>query len=106
MPRRSSALHIPGPYLHHLQGWTPLHTAVSAGHDLVVERLIGVDADVNAVTSGGQTPLHYAASNLAQGQLHRSWASAVVGESVIGNWSRDVQQPSNTLQQDTWAPGC
>jgi Ankyrin repeats (3 copies) len=43
-----------------LQGWTPLHSAVSAGHDLVVERLIGVEADVNAATSGGQTPLHYA----------------------------------------------
>jgi ankyrin repeat protein len=39
---------------------------VSAGHDLVVERLIGVDADVNAMTSGGQTPLHYAASALRE----------------------------------------
>ncbi len=47
-----------------LQGWTPLHSAVSAGYDLVVERLIGVDADVNARTSGGQTPLHYAVSTV------------------------------------------
>ena len=52
-----------------VQGWTPLHSAVSAGHDLVVERLIGVDADVNAVTSGGQTLLHYAASHPVQGLL-------------------------------------
>lgn len=53
-----------------LQGWTPLHSAVSAGHELVVERLIGIDADVNAVTSGGQTPLHYAVSGCTTWMAH------------------------------------
>ena len=42
------------------QGWSPLHSAVSAGHDDVVQRLLSVGADVAAQTSGGQTPLHYA----------------------------------------------
>lgn len=43
-----------------LQGWSPLNSAVSAGHDDVVQRLLSLGADVAAQTSGGQTPLHYA----------------------------------------------
>ena len=42
------------------QGWAPLHSAVSAGHDDVVQRLLSAGADVGIRTSGGQTPLHYA----------------------------------------------
>lgn len=43
-----------------MQGWSPLHSAVSAGHDDVVQRLLSLGADVALQTSGGQTPLHYA----------------------------------------------
>ena len=43
-----------------VQGWAPLHSAVSAGHDDVVQRLLSAGAEVGVVTSGGQTPLHYA----------------------------------------------
>ena len=46
----------------YLQGWTPLHSAVSAGHNDVVQDLISLGADVNAANSSGQTPLHYAVS--------------------------------------------
>ena len=42
------------------QGWAPLHSAVSAGHDDVVLRLLSAGADIGIRTSGGQTPLHYA----------------------------------------------
>ena len=47
-----------------MQGWTPLHSAVSAGHAEVAELLLKHGADLAAVTSGGRTALHYAASAL------------------------------------------
>lgn len=47
-----------------LQDWTPLHSAVSAGHTAIVQALISGGADVNAANSSGQTPLHYAVSFL------------------------------------------
>ena len=40
-------------------GWTPLHSAVSAGHTSVVARLLAAGADAAARTSQGRTPLHY-----------------------------------------------
>lgn len=45
-----------------LQGWTPLHSAVSSGREKVVATLIELGVDVDPITSGGQTPLHYAVS--------------------------------------------
>lgn len=45
-----------------LQDWTPLHSAVSAGHTDIVQALISGGADVNAANSSGQTALHYAVS--------------------------------------------
>lgn len=47
-----------------MQEWTPLHSAVSAGHADIVLLLISLKADVNAANSSGQTPLHYAVSLL------------------------------------------
>lgn len=47
-----------------LQGWAPLHSAVSAGHDDIVSRLLSLEADVKLRTSGGQTALHYAVCTL------------------------------------------
>ena len=47
-----------------LQDWTPLHSAVSAGHTEIVQALISGGADVNAANSSGQTALHYAVSFL------------------------------------------
>ena len=52
-----------------LQDWTPLHSAVSAGHTEIVKALISGGADVNAANSSGQTALHYAVSKL----LSLSW---------------------------------
>ena len=43
-----------------MQDWTPLHSAVSAGHADIVQALISLHADVNVANSSGQTPLHYA----------------------------------------------
>ena len=45
-----------------LQGWAPLHSAVSAGRDIIVEILLSLGADTTLQTSGGQTALHYAVS--------------------------------------------
>jgi Ankyrin repeats (many copies) len=59
-----------------LQGWTPLHSAVSAGHEAIVERLISLDAAVNAQNSGGQSPLHYAVS---RPNMHPIWRTAPCG---------------------------
>ena len=42
-----------------VQGWTPLQSAVSAGHDQVAQRLLELHADPNAANSGGRTALHY-----------------------------------------------
>eukprot|EP00891_Asterochloris_glomerata_P008443 jgi/Astpho2/8443/Aster-x1518 len=44
------------------QGWTPLQSAVSAGHDQVAQRLLELHADPNTANSGGRTALHYTAS--------------------------------------------
>lgn len=43
-----------------LQGWTPLQTAVSSGHEAVTEWLLANGAEVNAQNSGGRAALHYA----------------------------------------------
>ena len=37
---------------------TPLHIAVHEGYSIIVERLVGYGADLNAVTSDGNTVLH------------------------------------------------
>lgn len=42
------------------QGWTPLQSAVSCGHEEVVALLLRLGADVGAANSGGRTALHYA----------------------------------------------
>lgn len=52
-----------------LQGWTPLHSAVSSGREKVVATLLELGVEVDAVNSGGQTPLHYAVSQLLDLQL-------------------------------------
>lgn len=44
------------------EGWTPLHSSVSAGHLDTVQLLLNSGANIEAVTSGKRTPLHYAAS--------------------------------------------
>ncbi|THU76051.1 ankyrin, partial [Dendrothele bispora CBS 962.96] len=38
-------------------GWTALHIAASAGHDSIVEELIGAGADINRRNDKGITPL-------------------------------------------------
>ncbi|KAJ7896953.1 ankyrin repeat-containing domain protein, partial [Mycena leptocephala] len=38
-------------------GCTPLHIAVSAGHDEIVQELVGAGADVTKQNSKGLTPL-------------------------------------------------
>lgn len=43
-----------------MQGWTPLHSAVSSGREKVVATLLELGVEVDATNSGGQTPLHYA----------------------------------------------
>lgn len=45
-----------------LQGWTPLHSAVSAGREKIVAALLQFDATPDVTNSGGQTALHYAVS--------------------------------------------
>ncbi|KAJ7220292.1 ankyrin repeat-containing domain protein, partial [Mycena pura] len=39
-------------------GWSPLHIAVSAGHDAVVQELVGAGADVTKKNNKGITPLY------------------------------------------------
>jgi ankyrin repeat protein len=41
-------------------GWTPLHLAVAAGSEPVVEALVAAGADLSARTEDGRTPLHVA----------------------------------------------
>ena len=48
-----------------LQGWTPLHSAVSCGFERVAELLILHGADVTCQTSAKRTPLHYAVAAAA-----------------------------------------
>lgn len=43
-------------------GYTPLHEAVSGGHDQVLDYLLGLGGDVNCRANSGYTPLHLAAS--------------------------------------------
>lgn len=45
-----------------MQGWRPLHSATSAGHEPIARLLISLGADVNAATAQQRTALHYAAS--------------------------------------------
>ena len=59
--RRGTAPHMPFPRPP-LQGWTPLHTATSAGLEQIATLLVSLGADVNAATAQKRTPLHYAAS--------------------------------------------
>ena len=58
-----------------VQEWTPLHSAVSAGHTEIVQILISLKADVNAANSSGQTPLHYAVGLLLHQLLHQLLAA-------------------------------
>ena len=44
------------------QGWRPLHSATSAGHEPIARLLISLGAGVNAATAQQRTALHYAAS--------------------------------------------
>lgn len=43
-------------------GWTPLLSAASGGHEGAVQLLLGAGADACAVNSTGRSALHYAAS--------------------------------------------
>lgn len=45
-----------------MQGWSPLMSAVSAGHEPVVRMLLSLGANVNQATAQGRTSIHYAAS--------------------------------------------
>ena len=42
-------------------GWTPLYSAASKGHEAVVKALIEAGADVNKAENDGWTPLYIAA---------------------------------------------
>ncbi|XP_070546143.1 26S proteasome non-ATPase regulatory subunit 10-like [Ptychodera flava] len=53
---------------------TPLINAAEGGHSEVVKYLLGIGADIEAVTSDGFTPLHYAAQN-----GHKDVAEILIG---------------------------
>ncbi|GIL69536.1 hypothetical protein Vretifemale_464 [Volvox reticuliferus] len=42
------------------EGWTPLQSAASCGHEAVVDLLLQLGARVAETNSGGRTALHYA----------------------------------------------
>lgn len=44
----------------YVQGWTPLHSAVSSGQEKTVAALLQFGASPDTTNSGGQTALHYA----------------------------------------------
>jgi 26S proteasome non-ATPase regulatory subunit 10 len=44
------------------EGWTPLHTAASAGQVATAKLLLSLGADANALTAQKRSALHYAAS--------------------------------------------
>jgi 26S proteasome non-ATPase regulatory subunit 10 len=44
------------------EGWTPLHSAISAGHEAAAALLLSLGAPADARTAQRRTPLHYAAS--------------------------------------------
>ncbi|GLI62660.1 hypothetical protein VaNZ11_005335 [Volvox africanus] len=44
------------------EGWTPLQSAASCGHEAAVDLLLQLGARVGDTNSGGRTALHYAAS--------------------------------------------
>lgn len=51
------------------EGWTPLLSAVSCGHEEVAKLLLSLGANPNAATRQGRTPLHYAASKGRVGMI-------------------------------------
>lgn len=50
-----------------LEGWSPLISACSCGHELIAKLLLSRGADPNRATHHGRTALHYAAS---KGHIH------------------------------------
>ena len=63
-----------------VQGWTPLQSAVSAGHDQLAQRLLELHADPNAANSGGRTALHYTVSRSSTAGLFASCMCPVTQE--------------------------
>lgn len=59
-PHPHAPAHSPPPPRPRPQGWSPLHSAASAGHERIVTALLALGAATDATTSSGQTPLHYA----------------------------------------------
>ena len=83
-----------------LQDWTPLHSAVSAGHTEIVQALISGGADVNAANSSGQTALHYAVSFLPL-----KWCSGVVNTSSLHTWDPTAYTAALALCQQITVQG-
>eukprot|EP00798_Chlamydomonas_sp_ICE-L_P005531 gene5531-4165_t len=51
------------------EGWTPLMSAVSAGHEAAAQLLVSLEAMVNLVNSGGRSAIHYAGSKGSPGMI-------------------------------------
>lgn len=47
-----------------MQGWSPLLSAVSSGHDDIVKLLLSLGAEVERANDQGRTPLHYAVRSI------------------------------------------